>query len=75
MNINGANPETIGGIYEDIPTRSASASEPNQLSAVLIAKSEDLIYGFGVMIDVSGDYKATEKAINQVFRFGNKDCR
>jgi len=67
MNINGANPETIGGIYEDIPTRSASASEPNQLSAVLIAKSEDLIYGFGVMIDVSGDYKETEKAIMQAY--------
>ena len=63
MRVNGTRPETVGGIYEDIPTRSASASEPNQFSAVIIAKDEDLKWGNGVMIDVSGDYKETEKAI------------
>ena len=65
MCINGARPETVGGIYEDIPTRSASASEPNQFSAVIITKDEDLKWGNGVMIDVSGDYKETGKAIMQ----------
>ncbi len=63
VRINGSNPETVGGIYEDIPTRSASASKPNQFSAIIIAKDEDLLWGNGVMIDVSGDYKETEKAI------------
>ena len=67
MRINGARPETVGGIYEDIPTRSASASEPNQFSAVIIAKDEDLKWGNGVMVDVSGDYKETEKAIMQAY--------
>ena len=67
MCINGARPETVGGIYEDIPTRSASASEPNQFSAVIITKDEDLKWGNGVMIDVSGDYKETEKAIMQAY--------
>ena len=67
MHINGSNPETVGGIYEDIPTRSASSSEPNQFSAVIIARAEDLIWGNGVMIDVSGDYKETEKAIMQAY--------
>ena len=67
MHINGSNPETVGGIYEDIPTRSAASSEPNQFSAVIIARAEDLIWGNGVMIDVSGDYKETEKAIMQAY--------
>ena len=68
MQINGSRPETVGGIYEDIPTRSASASEPNQFSAVIIAKAEDLIWGNGVMVDVSGDYKETGKAIMEAYR-------
>ncbi|MBQ8957825.1 MAG: hypothetical protein IJ057_04915 [Bacteroidales bacterium] len=68
MHINGSNPETVGGIYEDVPTRSASASEPNQFSAIIIAKAEDLIWGNGVMVDVSGDYKETEKAIMEAYR-------
>ena len=67
MHINGARPETVGGIYEDIPTHSAAASEPNQFSAVIIARDEDLIWGNGVMIDVSNDYKETEKAIMQAY--------
>ncbi len=68
MRINGSRPETVGGIYEDIPTRSAASSEPNQFSAVIIAKAEDLTWGNGVMIDVSGDYKGTEKAIMEAYR-------
>ena len=68
MRINGSRPETVGGIYEDFPTRSAAASEPNQYSAIIIAKAEDLTWGNGVMIDVSGDYKETEKAIMQAYR-------
>ena len=46
---------------------SASASEPNQYSAVIIARDEDLVWGNGVMVDVSGDYKDTEKAIMQAY--------
>ena len=68
MRINGSRPETVGGVYEDIPTRSAASSEPNQFSAVIIAKAEDLTWGNGVMIDVSGDYKETEKAILEAYR-------
>ncbi len=67
MRINGSRPETVGGVYEDIPTRSAASSEPNQFSAVIIARDEDLIWGNGVMIDVSNDYKETEKAIMQAY--------
>lgn len=68
MRINGSRPETVGGVYEDIPTRSAASSEPNQFSAFIIAKAEDLTWGNGVMIDVSGDYKGTEKAIMEAYR-------
>ena len=68
MHINGSNPETVGGIYEDIPTRSAASSESNQFSAVIIARAEDLTWGNGVMIDVSGDYKETEHAIMEAYR-------
>ena len=68
MRINGSRPETVGGVYEDIPTRSAASSEPNQFSAVIIAKAEDLTWGNGVMVDVSGDYKETEKAILEAYR-------
>jgi len=67
MHINGSNPETVGGIYEVIPTRSAASSESNQFSAIIIARAEDLIWGNGVMIDVLGDYKETEKAIMQAY--------
>ena len=68
MRINGSRPETVGGIYENIPTLPASASEPDRFSAVIIAKAEDLVWGNGVMIDVSSDYKGTEKAILEVYR-------
>ena len=68
MRINGSKPETVGGIYEDIPTRSAAASEPDRFSAVIIAKAEDLTWGNGVMVDVSGDYKETEHAILEAYR-------
>ena len=73
MHINGSNPETVGGIYEDIPTRSAAASEPNQYSAIIIARDEDLVWGLGVMVDVSGDYKAAEKAILQAYADYSKE--
>ena len=68
MRINGSRPETVGGIYENIPTLPASASEPDRFSAVIIAKAEDLVWGNGVMVDVSSDYKGTEKAILEVYR-------
>ncbi len=68
MRINGSRPETVGGIYENIPTLPASASEPDRFSAVIIAKAEDLVWGNGVMIDVSSDYRGTEKAILEVYR-------
>ena len=48
-------------------TSRRASSEPNQFSAVIIARAEDLIWGNGVMIDVSGDYKETEKAILQAY--------
>ena len=67
LHINGSNPEVIGGVYEDIPTRPASSSDLNQYSAVIIAKDEDLEWGNGIMIDVSGDYKETEKAILKAY--------
>ena len=67
MRINGSNPETVGGIYEDIPARSAAAAKSGQLTAVIVAKAEDLWYGNGVMIDVSGNYKETEKAIMEAY--------
>ena len=50
------------------PTLPASASEPDRFSAVIIAKAEDLVWGNGVMVDVSSDYKGTEKAILEVYR-------
>lgn len=66
LHINGTSPESVGGVYADIPT--TLASESVQYSAVIIAKATDLYYGNGVMIDVAGDYKETEYAIMEAYR-------
>lgn len=65
--INGSKPEAIGGVYADIPTASASAAESGSYSAVVIANANDLRWGNGLMIDVSGNYKETEKAIMEAY--------
>ena len=65
--MNGARVECVGGVYEDIPTLNAAATTQNEYSAVIVARKEDVLFGSGVMIDVSGDYKETEALIMKAY--------
>ena len=67
FNMNGARVECVGGVYEDIPTLNAAATTQNEYSAVIVARKEDVLFGSGVMIDVSGDYKETEALIMKAY--------
>lgn len=67
FNMNGARVECVGGVYEDIPTLNAAATTQNEYSAVIVARKEDVLFGSGVMIDVSGEYKETEALIMKAY--------
>lgn len=66
-NFNGAKVECVGGVYEDIPTGSASASTIDNYSAIVIARKEDILVANGLMVYVSGDYKETEAAVMKAY--------
>jgi putative ABC transport system permease protein len=67
FNMNGARVECVGGVYEDIPTLNAAATTQNEYSAVIIARKEEVLFGSGVMIDVTGEYKETEALIMKAY--------
>ena len=64
--LNGACPEVVGGVYRDIPTKSADESDQLQSIAV-IGRREDIRYANGLMIEVVGDRKATAEAIRNAY--------
>jgi len=65
--VNGAKTEYVGGVYDDIPTADASASEQARNSAFVLVPARDILYGNGLMIEVEGDRKVAEKAIMDAY--------
>lgn len=55
--VNGINTEYVGGVFEDIPTSDATASDPTRNSAIIMAPAQSILYGNGLMIEVEGDKK------------------
>ena len=65
--VNGINTEYMGGVFEDIPTSDATASDPTTNSAVIMAPAQSILYGNGLMIEVEGDKRTADKAIMEAY--------
>ena len=65
--VNGINAEYVGGVFEDIPTSDATASDPTTNSAVIMAPAQSILYGNGLMIEVEGDKRTADKAIMEAY--------
>ena len=65
--VNGINTEYVGGVFEDIPTSDATASDPTTNSAIIMAPAQSILYGNGLMIEVEGDKRTADKAIMEAY--------
>ena len=65
--VNGINTEYVGGVFEDIPTSDATASDPTTNSAIIMAPAQSILYGNGLMIEVEGEKRTADKAIMEAY--------
>ena len=68
INMNGAQPEFIGGVVTDFPTRPASEGESNPNGGVIVTRAEELIYANCLLIGTAGEDKSYEEQILQAYR-------
>ena len=68
INMNGAQPEFIGGVVTDYPTRPASEGESNPNGGVIVTRAEELIYANCLLIGTTGEDKSYEEQILQAYR-------
>ena len=68
INMNGAQPEFIGGIVADFPTRPASESNQNPNGGVIVTRVEELRYSNCLLIGTTGEDKSYEDRIRQAYR-------
>ena len=68
INMNGAQPEFIGGIVADYPTRPASESNQNPNGGVIVTRVEELRYSNSLLIGTTGEDKSYEDQILQAYR-------
>ena len=68
INMNGAQPEFIGGIVADYPTRPASESNQNPNGGVIITRVEELRYSNCLLIGTIGEDKSYDEQIRQAYR-------
>ena len=66
VSVNRVQPDAFGGIYRDFPTADATLTH-NACSMILVARSEDIIYGNGLLIEVEGDRQAAVRAIREAY--------
>ena len=66
MSVNRVQPDAFGGIYHDFPTADA-ASASYEHSMILVGRSEDILYGNGLLVEVEGDRKAAVRAIREAY--------
>ena len=55
INMNGAQPEFIGGVVADYPTRPASESSQNPNGGVIVTRAEELRYANCMLIGTTGE--------------------
>ncbi len=68
INMNGAQPEFIGGVVTDFPTRPASESSQNPNGGVIVTRVEELRYANCMLIGTTGEDDSYDKAIRQAYR-------
>ena len=68
INMNGAQPEFIGGVVTDFPTRPASESSQNPNGGVIVTRAEELRYSNCMLIGTTGEDESFDKAIRQAYR-------
>ena len=68
INMNGAQPEFIGGIVADFPARPASESNQNPNGGVIVTRVEELRYSNCLLIGTTGEDKSYEDRIRQAYR-------
>ena len=68
INMNGAQPEFIGGVVADYPTRPASESVQNPNGGVIVTRVEELRYSHCLLIGTTGEDKSYEDRILQAYR-------
>ena len=66
--MNGAQPEFIGGVVADYPTRPASESNQNPNGGVIVTRAEELHYANCLLIGTTGEDKTYEDQILQAYR-------
>ena len=68
INMNGAQPEFIGGVVTDFPSRPASESNLNPNGGVIVTRAEELRYANCLLIGTTGEDESYDKAIRQAYR-------
>jgi len=68
INMNGAQPEFIGGIVADFPSRPASESNQNPNGGVIVTRAEELRYSNCLLIGTTGEDKSFEEQILRAYR-------
>ena len=68
INMNGAQPEFIGGVVTDYPTRPASEGESNPNGGVIVTRAEELRHANCMLIGTTGEDDSYDKAIRQAYR-------
>ena len=68
INMNGAQPESIGGVVTDFPTRPASESNQNPNGGVIVTRADELHYANCLLIGTTGEDESYDKAIRQAYR-------
>ncbi len=61
--VNGAEPTHVGGVFRDIPTKSAIETDVNENSAFVVERLENIEYNFSVLIHTTSESKEVEDKI------------
>lgn len=68
INMNGVQPEFIGGVVTDFPTRPASDGISNTTGGVIVTRAEELRYSNCLLIGTTGEDKSYDEAIRQAYK-------
>ena len=68
INMNGVQPEFIGGVVTDFPTRPASDGISNTTGGVIVTRTEELRYSNCLLIGTTGVDKSYDEAIRQAYK-------
>ena len=68
INVNGAQPEFIGGVVTDYPTQPASESNQNPNGGIIVTRTEELNYSNCLLIGTTGEDKSYEEQIKRAYQ-------